>query len=141
MATQMELKKIAWPPGLLERKKQQQQSRVFFTLFLMFRLTWTTEKELGRRISLKDKHENFIAAVRKLINVSGQVKMSGSEKVIAIMNTGNKIFGNTYDNSSIKIMCNQYVLRFSRTIRHCSREKQRQRKTKNRAARANLFFR
>ena len=119
MATQMQLKKIAWPPGLLERKKQQQQSRVFLTLFLMFRLTWTTEKEPGRRISLKDKHENFIAAVRKLTNVSGQVKMSGSEKIVAIVNTGNKIFGNTYDNSSIKIMCNQYVLRFSRTIRHC----------------------
>ena len=66
MATQMQLKKIAWPSGLLKRKKQQQQSHVFLTLFLMFRLTWTTEKELGRRISLKDKHENFIAAVRKL---------------------------------------------------------------------------
>ena len=26
-------------------------------------------------------------------NVSGQVKMSGSEKIKAIMNTGNKIFG------------------------------------------------
>ena len=29
MATQMQRKEIAWPPGLLERKKQQ-QSRVFF---------------------------------------------------------------------------------------------------------------
>ena len=45
--------------------------------------------------------------------------MSGSEKIVAIVNTGNKIFGNTYDDSSIKIMCNKYVLRFSRTIRHC----------------------
>jgi len=47
MATQMQRKKIAWPPGRLERKNKQQQSRVFLTLFLMFRLTWTTEKDLG----------------------------------------------------------------------------------------------
>ena len=65
MATQMQRKKIAWPPRLLERKNKQQQSRVFLTLFLMLRLTWTTEKELGRRISLEEKHENFIAVVRK----------------------------------------------------------------------------
>ena len=31
MATQMQRKKIAWPPGLLEREeKKQQQSRIFF---------------------------------------------------------------------------------------------------------------
>ena len=39
-----------------------------------------------RRISLEEKHENFIAAVKKIRNASGQqgaatkVKMSGSEK-------------------------------------------------------------
>ena len=35
-------------------------------------------------------------------NASGQVKMSGSEKIKVNMDTENKIFGNTYDNSSIK---------------------------------------
>ena len=31
MATQMQRKKIAWPPGLLEReRKKKQQSRIFF---------------------------------------------------------------------------------------------------------------
>ena len=39
-------------------------------------------------------------------NVSGQVKMSGSEKITANKNTGNKMLVNTYDNSAIKIMCN-----------------------------------
>ena len=40
-------------------------------------------------ISLEEKHEN---KVRKIRNASGQVKMSGSEKIKANMNTGNKIF-------------------------------------------------
>ena len=65
MVTQMQRKKIAWPPGLLEREKKNNKVVSFSTLFLMFRLTWITEKELGRRISLEEKHENFIAAVRK----------------------------------------------------------------------------
>ena len=30
MATQMQRKKIAWPPGGLDREKKKQQSRVFF---------------------------------------------------------------------------------------------------------------
>ena len=75
----------------------------FSTLFFMFTLTWITEKELERVIEnrgdefrWKKKHKNFIAAVR---NASGQqgatskVKMSGSEKIKANMNTGKKIFG------------------------------------------------
>ena len=63
----MQRKKIAWPPGLLEkeREKKQQIRVVFDVFFLMFTLTWITEKELGRRISLEEKHENFIAVVRK----------------------------------------------------------------------------
>ena len=68
MATQMQLKKIAWPPVLFEREKKNNKVVSFstlFWLFLMFRLTWITEKEPGRRISLEEKHENFIAAVRK----------------------------------------------------------------------------
>ena len=40
----------------------------------MFTLTWITEKELGRQMR----------------NASGQVKMSGIEKIKANMNTGNK---------------------------------------------------
>ena len=51
MATQMQRKKIALPPGLLERKKPNKVVS-FSTLFFMFTLTWKTEKELGRRISL-----------------------------------------------------------------------------------------
>ena len=45
-------KEIAWPPGLLKRKNNNKV--VFFsTLFLMFMLTWITEKELGRVIENK----------------------------------------------------------------------------------------
>ena len=60
----MQRKKIALPPGLFERKKNEQVVS-FSTLVLMFTLTWITEKELRRRISLEEKHENFIAAVIK----------------------------------------------------------------------------
>ena len=50
--------------------------------------TWITEKELEReiinkieRISLEEKHENFIAAVSKWgMLAATKVKMSGSEK-------------------------------------------------------------
>ena len=55
-------------------------------------------------------------------NASGQVKMSGSEKIKANMNTGNKIFGNHI---------RQFLLK---------NNVQRQRETKKRAASANLFF-
>ena len=48
-----------------------------------------------RRISLEEKHENFITAVRKWeMPAASKVKMSGSEiKIKANMNSGNKIFG------------------------------------------------
>ena len=65
MATQMQRKKIAWPPGLLGRKKTATKSCLFRRYFFMFKLTWITEKELGRRIWLKENHENFMAAMRK----------------------------------------------------------------------------
>ena len=81
----------------------------------------------------------MVKANHALSNLA-QVKMSGSEKIEVNMNTENKIFGKHYDNSSIKIICNWEVWRFSRTKRHCSRAKQLQRKTKKGAARANLFF-
>ena len=38
-------------------------------------------------------------------NASGQVKMSGSEKIKANMNTGNKIFGKYVRQLLQKIMC------------------------------------
>ena len=59
----------------------------------MFTLTWITEKELARRISLEEAHYKFHSGGKKMRNAAGQVKMSGSEKVKANMNTGNKIFG------------------------------------------------
>ena len=82
MATQMQLigfiwKKIAWPPGLLERKKQQQRS-VFSTLFLMFTLTWITEKELERVIENKrdefcrKKNMKIQSGCETMRNASGQ---------------------------------------------------------------------
>ena len=53
MATQGFIwKEIAWPPGLLERKNNDKVVS-FSTLFLMFTLTWITEKELVRVIENK----------------------------------------------------------------------------------------
>ena len=58
MATQMQRKKIAWLPGLLERKNNNNKKVVSFsTLFLMFTLTWMTEEELKR---VKTKETNFV---------------------------------------------------------------------------------
>ena len=43
---------------------------------------------------MEDKHENFIAVVRKREMIAAsKVKMSGNDKIQANMNTGNKIFG------------------------------------------------
>ena len=54
MATQMQRKKIAWPPGGFERKKNNSNKVLsFLTLFFMFTLTWITEKELERVIENK----------------------------------------------------------------------------------------
>ena len=48
-------------------REREKKNKVlsFSILFLIFTLTRITEKELGRRISLEEKHENSIAAVRK----------------------------------------------------------------------------
>ena len=50
------------------REKKQQQSGVFLTFFLMFKLTWILEKELEPVIENKgdeslelEKRENFVA--------------------------------------------------------------------------------
>ena len=83
------------------RKKKQQQSRVFFdVIFDVYTHVDNRERERAsdwkqrRRISWEEKHENFIAAVRKReMLAASKVKMSGSEKIKANMNTGNKIFG------------------------------------------------
>ena len=64
----------------------------------MFTLTWMTEEELKR---VKTKETNFVGRKtkkfhgdgEKMRNASGLGKMSGSEKIKANMNTGNKIFG------------------------------------------------
>ena len=49
MATQMQRKKIARPPGGFERKKNNNNKVVsFLTLFFMFTPTWITEKERER---------------------------------------------------------------------------------------------
>ena len=89
-----------------------------------------------RRILLEEKRENFIAAVRKW-EILAASKVSDSEKIKENMNTGDKILGKHIRQFLHKIMCNWEVWRFSRIKRHCSRAKQRQRKTKMRVARAN----
>ena len=82
MATQMQLigfiwKKIAWPPGLLERKNNNKEVS-FSTLFLMFTLTWITEKELERVIENKrdefcrKKNMKIQSSCETVRNVSGQ---------------------------------------------------------------------
>ena len=49
-------KEFPWPPGLLERKNNNEV--VFFsTIFLMFALTWITEKKLERVI--ENKRDEF----------------------------------------------------------------------------------
>ena len=43
---------------------------------------------------MEDKHENFIAVVRKREMIAAsKMKMSGSDKIQVNMNTGNKTFG------------------------------------------------
>ena len=70
-------KKIAWPPGLLERKNNNKVVS-FSTLFLMFTLTWITEKELERVIENKrdefcrKKNMEIQSGGEKMRNASGQ---------------------------------------------------------------------
>ena len=51
------VKEIAWPPRLLDRKNNNKVVS-FSTLFLMFTLTWITEKEIERVIEKTEM--NFI---------------------------------------------------------------------------------
>ena len=82
------------------RQKKQQQGRVFFDLIL-YVYTHVDKRERARasdlkqrrRISLEEKHENFIVAVRKWeMLAASKVKMSSSEKIKVNRNTSNKIF-------------------------------------------------
>ena len=100
-------KEIAWSLGLLHCfREKKQQSRVFLTFFLMFKLTWILEKELEPVIEMKEtnfvgigKTRKFHSGGEQMRNASGrqgeasEVKMSSSETIKANMNTGNKIFG------------------------------------------------
>ena len=70
-------KEIAWPPGLLERKNNNKVVS-FSTLFLMFTLTWITEKELERVIENKrdefcrKKNMKIQSGCETMRNASGQ---------------------------------------------------------------------
>ena len=64
MATQMQRKKIAQLPGLLEREKNQRSLVFFDVIFYVY--THVDNRDRAREtISFEEKHENFIAAVRK----------------------------------------------------------------------------
>ena len=82
-------------------REKKQQTRVFVDV-IFYVYTHVDNRERARasdwkqrrRISCEEKHENFIAAVRKLeMLAASKVKMSGTEKIKANMNTVNKIFG------------------------------------------------
>ena len=85
----------------LRETKRKQQSRVFFGgIFYVYTHVVNRERAKAsdwkqrRRILLEEKHENFIAAVRKWdMLAASKMKMSGSENIKAYMNTGNEIFG------------------------------------------------
>ena len=62
-------KEIARPPGLLERKNNNKFVS-FSTLFLMFTLTWITEKELERVI--KNKRNEFCGKKNMKIQSCGE---------------------------------------------------------------------
>ena len=103
MATQMQLKVLFGSKlhGRPDFHREKTTSRVFFDL-IFYVYTHVDNRERAeasdskqrRRISLEQKAENFIAAVRKSeMPAASKMKMRGSEKIKANMNTGNKIFG------------------------------------------------
>ena len=88
-----------WPPGLLERNNNNKVVS-FSALFFMFTLTWITEKKLERVIENKGdefrrkKHVEIQSGGEKMRNASGQKGENERQgKVIANVNTGNKILG------------------------------------------------
>ena len=68
------MKEISWPPGLSERKKNKVVS--FSTLFVMFTLTWITEKELERVI--ENKRNEFCRKKNMKIQSGGETKRNAS---------------------------------------------------------------
>ena len=70
-------KEITWPPRLLERKNNNKVVS-FLALFLMFTLTWITEKELERVIEnegdefRRKKNIEIQSGGEKMRNASGQ---------------------------------------------------------------------
>ena len=85
LATQIQQEKIAWPPGLLERKKKQ--SRVFFNVILDV-YTHVDNRERARKTKVLAARWKW-AAVKKWKQMwTGETKSLVS----------------TYDNSSMKIM-------------------------------------
>ena len=88
-----------WPPGLLERNNNKKVVS-FSALFFMFTLTWITEKELERVIEKKGdefrrkKQMEIQSGGEKMRNASRQQGENERQgKIIANMNTGNKILG------------------------------------------------
>ena len=71
----------------------------------------------------------FHSGDEKMRNASGQVKMSGSEKIKANMNTGNKIFGKTRK-FEVLVVQNGIIV-----VQNNGKERQ-----KKRAACANFLF-
>ena len=58
MATEMQRKKITWPPGFLKRKKKKQTNKVlsFSTLFFYVYNHVDNRESARRRISLEENH-------------------------------------------------------------------------------------
>ena len=95
-----------------------------------------TEKELEReiknkqrRISLEEKHENFIAVVRKMKNTSGHQGENERQRK-------KKVNRNTYNISSIK----PFTRKFLEVSRYSRAEQGQRNVLKKCAARAKLFF-
>ena len=61
-----------------QKEKNNNKVVSFSTLFLMFTLTWITEKELERVI--ENKRDEFCRKKNMKILAASKVKMSGSEK-------------------------------------------------------------
>ena len=91
MSTQMQLKKNRMTARTFKERKNQQSLVFFDVIFYVY--TQVDNRERAREtISLEKKTWKFHSGGEKVRNASSQVKMSGSEKIIANMDTENKIF-------------------------------------------------
>ena len=93
MATQLQ-------PKVLLKRENNNKVRSFSTLFLMFTLTWITEKELEQVIENKrvefcrKKNMKIQSSCETMRNASGQQGENERQRRIkANMNTGDKILG------------------------------------------------